>query len=127
MEAAGALALTQSVLTSILAAVLTNALASGLGCSSLPLPAAPRAGSCCSDAFRSDVSGARSASSCSAVVRVWLLVGVPSFVGQVGIGGAIAIGGLNLIGFASHVIEVGTAALVMYIAAARKVSATETA
>jgi hypothetical protein len=57
------------------------------------------------------------------VVGIWLLVGVPSFLGQVGIGGGIAIGGLGLIGFASPVLEVGVAALVLYMAAARRVSA----
>jgi hypothetical protein len=59
------------------------------------------------------------------VVGVWLLVGLPTFVGQVGIGGAIVIGGLNLIGFVSPLVEVGVAALVLYMAAARKVTATQ--
>jgi len=58
-------------------------------------------------------------------VGVLLLVSVPTYAGQVGIGGAIVIGGLNLIGFASPVVEVATAALVLYMAAARKVSPTE--
>jgi hypothetical protein len=54
-------------------------------------------------------------------------VGLPTFIGQVGISGAIAIGGLNLIGFLSPLVEIGAAALVLYIAAARKVTATESA
>jgi drug/metabolite transporter (DMT)-like permease len=58
------------------------------------------------------------------VVGIGLLVGVPSFVGHVGIGGAISIGGLSLIGFASPLIEVGIAALALYMAAARKLSVT---
>jgi hypothetical protein len=54
-------------------------------------------------------------------------VSVPLFAGQVGIGGAIAIGGLDLIGFMSPLVEVGAAALVLYMATARRVTATGTA
>jgi hypothetical protein len=48
---------------------------------------------------------------------------VPQFVEFVGIGGGIAMGGLNFVGFLSPILQVGVAALVLYMAAARKVAA----
>lgn len=125
LEAAGALALAQSVVASILAALLVSAsqFESGL----LVLLAAVAGGAACGLTLLRRVAEPRRWGTLGviavAVVGVWLLVGLPSFVGQVGIGGAIAIGGLNLIGFASPLLEVGMAALVLYLAAARKVSA----
>ena len=46
-----------------------------------------------------------------AAVGVWLLVGVPNFMGQRGIGGAIVIDGFSLISFASPLVEVAVSAL----------------
>lgn len=127
LESAGALALTQGVILSILGALLltTSGFESGL----LLLASAIAGGVACGLVLLRRVAESRRWRSLGLialfVVGVWLLVSVPSFTGQVGIGGLIAIGGLNLIGFGSPLVEVGAAALVLYIAAARKVTATD--
>jgi hypothetical protein len=125
LEAAGALALAQNIAVSALGALLItrSPFESGL----LVLLAGVAGGVACGLAIVRRVSEPRQWGSLLivglVVVGIWLLVGVPSFLGQVGIGGGIAIGGLGLIGFASPVLEVGVAALVLYMAAARRVSA----
>jgi hypothetical protein len=125
LEAAGALALAQNIFASILGALLvtTSPFESGL----LVLLAAVAGGLACGLAVLRRVAEPRRWASlvivALVVVGLWLVVGVPSFLGQIGIGGKVAIGGLSLIGLASPVIEMGTAALALYIAAARKVSA----
>ena len=127
LEAAGALALTQGVAAAILGALLLSASAFEAGL--LLLVSAVAGGVACGLVLLRRVSVSRQWRSLAiiaiVVLGVWLLVGLPTFVGQVGIGGAIGIGGLNLIGFVSPLVEVGAAALVLYIAAARKVTATE--
>ena len=127
LEAAGALALTQGVAASILGALLLSAgeLEAGL----LLLVSAIAGGVACGLVLLRRVAKARQWRSLGiialVIIGVWLVVALPSFVGQVGIGGAIVIGGLNLIAFVSPLVEVGAAALVLYMAAARKVTATE--
>jgi hypothetical protein len=129
LEAAGALSLTQAVVVSILGAMLVSASAfeSGL----LLLTSAVAAGVACGLVLLRRVAESRQWLSLGLialiVIGVWLLVSVPSFMGQVGIGGTIAIGGLNLLGFAAPLVEVGAAAIVLYMAAARRVSASEPA
>ena len=129
LEAAGALALTQGLAAAILGALLLSA--SALEAGALLLVSAIAGGIACGLVLLRRVAEPRQWRSLAiiavVVVGVWLLVGVPTFVGQVGISGTIAIGGLNLIGLASPLVEVGAAALVLYMAAARKVTATETA
>ena len=129
LEAAGALSLTQGVAAAILGALLLSASAFEAGL--LLLVSAVAGGIACGLVLLRRVAEKRQWRSLGiiaiAVVGVWLLVGVPTFMGQVGIGGAIAIGGLNLIGFVSPLVEVGVAALVLYMAAARKVSSNQVA
>ena len=129
LEAAGALALTQGVAASLLGVLFLSASAFEAGL--LLLISAVAGGVACGLVLVRRVAESRQWRVLGVIalvdVGVWLLVSVPTFVGQVGIGGAIVIGGLNLIDFASPVIEVATAALVLYMAAARKVSATESA
>jgi hypothetical protein len=127
LEAAGALALTQRVVASFLGAFLLPAtqFEAGLGV----LASAVAAGVACGLVLVRRVPESHQWRSLGlialVVLGVWLLVSLPSFVGQVGIGGTIAIAGLNLIGFASPLVETGVAALVLYMAAARKVTATQ--
>jgi hypothetical protein len=127
LEAAGALALTQGVAAAILGALLLSASAFEAGL--LLLVSAVAGGTACGLVLLRRVAESRQwrtlAIIAIVVVGVWLLVGLPAFVGQVGIGGAIVVGGLNLIGFLSPLVEVGVAALVLYMAAARKVTATK--
>ena len=127
VEAAGGLAVTQGVAAAILSALLLSAGAFEAGM--LLLVSAAAGGVACGLVLLGRVAESRQWRSLGiialVVVGVFLLVGLPAFVGQVGIGGAIAIGGLNLIGFLSPLVEIGAAALVLYIAAARKVTATE--
>jgi hypothetical protein len=129
LEAAGALALTQGLTGAILGALLLNA--SALEAAMLVLASAVAGGVACGFVLLRRVAEARQwrtlAMVALAVIGVWLLIGVPDFMGQVGIGGAIRIGGLDLIGFVSPLVEVGVAALVLYMSAARKVTATERA
>ena len=127
LESAGALALTQGVAAAILGALLLSA--SALQAGFLLLVSAVAGGIACGLVLLRRVPESRRwralAIIAIVVVGVWLLVGLPTFLGQVGIGGAIVIGGLNLIGFVSPLVEVGVAALVLYMAAARKITATE--
>ena len=129
LEAAGALALVQGVAAAMLSALLIKAGAFEAGM--LLLVSAAAGGVACGLVLLSRVEESRQwrafAIIAVVVIGVWLLVGLPNLVGQVGIGGAFAIGGLNLIGFLSPLVEVGAAALVLYIAAARKVTAAEPA
>ena len=129
LEAAGALAVTQGAAAAILGALLlsTSATPSGL----LLLLSAVAGGIACGLVVLRRIPESRQWRSLAilalAVLGVWLLVSVPALADQIGIGGAIAVGGLNLIGFVSPLVEIGTAALVLYMAAARKVTAPETA
>ena len=129
LEAAGALSLTQGVAAAILGALLLSASAFEAGL--LLLVSAVAGGIACGLVLLRRVAEARQWRTlviiAILVVGVWLLVGVPSFMGQVGVGGTILTGGLNLIGFVSPLVEVGVAALVLYMAAARKVSSSQVA
>ena len=129
LEAAGALALTQGASAAILGAMLLSASATQAGL--LLLVSAAAGGIACGIVVLRRIPPSRQwrtlAIVALAVMAVWLLVSVPALAGEVGIGGVIAVGGLNLIGFVSPLVEVGAAALVLYMAAARKVTATETA
>jgi hypothetical protein len=126
LEAAGALAFTQGIVISILGAVLlsTSGFASGV----LLLLSAVAGGVACGLVLLRRVTEPRQWRAlgiiASFVIGVWLLVSVPTFAGQAGIGGTIAIGGLSLLGFAAPILEVGSAAIVLYMAAARRVTAT---
>lgn len=126
LEAAGALALTQGIVISILGAVLlsTSGFASGV----LLLLSAVAGGLASGLVLLRRVTEPRRWRALGiiaiVVIGVWLLVSVPSFAGQAGIGGTIAIGGLSLLGFAAPILEVGSAAIVLYMAAARRVTAT---
>jgi len=125
LEAAGALALTQGVAAAILGALLLSA--SALTAGFLLLVSALAGGVACGLVLLRRVPESRQWRSLAVIalvaVGVWLVVGLPAFVGQVGIGGTIATGGLNLIGFVSPLVEVGAAALVLYMSAAGKVTA----
>jgi hypothetical protein len=126
LEVAGALALTHGVVASILGALLLSAtpFESGL----LLLISAIAGGAACGLVLLRRVAESRQWRTLGlialVVLGVWLLVTVPGFAAQVGIGGAIGIGGLNLIGFVAPVFELAIAALVLYMGAARRVSAT---
>jgi hypothetical protein len=123
LEATGALALAQIIVASILGALLVTAspFESGL----LVLLAAAAGGVGCGLAIVCRVDESRQWGSLLIIAvvvgAIWLIAGVPSFLGQIGVAGGIAIGGLGLIGVASPVVEVGAAAIVLYMAAARKV------
>jgi hypothetical protein len=127
LEVAGALALTQGVVASILGAILlsTSPFVSGL----LLLASAVAGGVGCGVVLLRRVRESNQWRSLGlmalVVIGVWLLVSVPGLFGQVGISDAFAVGGLNLIGFASPLVEVGIAALVLYMAAARRVIPTQ--
>lgn len=127
LEVAGALALTQGVAAAVLGALLLSASAFEAGL--LLLVSAVAGGIACGVVLLRRVPESRQWRTLTiiavVVVGVWLLIELPIFVGQIGIGGAIVVGGLNLIGFLSPLVEVGVAALVLYMAAARKVTATE--
>jgi hypothetical protein len=129
LEAAGALALTQGAAAAILGALLLSTSGSEAGL--LLLLSAVAGGIACGLVMLRRIAESRQWRSLAiialAVMAVWLLVSVPALAGQVGIGGVIAVGGLNLIGFISPLVEIGAAALVLYMVAARKVAATETA
>jgi hypothetical protein len=127
LEAVGALALAQMIVASMLGALLvsTSTFEAGL----LLLLATAAGGAACGLTILRRVAESRQWGMLGVigvvVVGTWFVVGVPGFAGQVGIGGAIAVGGLNLIAVASPLIEMGVAGLVLYMAAARKLSAAQ--
>jgi hypothetical protein len=129
LEAAGALALMQGAAAAILGALLLSGSAFEAGL--LLLMSAVAGGIACGLVLLRRVAESRQWHSLAiialVVLAVWLLVGVPAFAGQVGVGGAIAATGLSVIVFLSPLVEVGAPALVLYMAAARKVRATERA
>jgi hypothetical protein len=124
-EVAGALALAQSLVSAVLGALLvaSSPFLAGL----LLLLAAIAGGAACGMTILRRVAEPRQWATLGiialVVIGTWLVIGVPAFLGQVGVGGTIAIGGLNLVSFASPLVEVGVAAVVLYMAAARKLSA----
>jgi hypothetical protein len=129
LEAAGALALTQGAAAAILSTLLLSA--GSLEAGMLLLVSAAAGGAACGVVLQKRIAESRQWRSLGlialVVIGVWLLVEIPTSMTQVGIGGTLAIGGLNLISFVSPLVEVGAAALILYIAAARKVTATEPA
>ncbi|HEV8537081.1 MAG TPA: hypothetical protein VGR87_15360 [Candidatus Limnocylindria bacterium] len=125
LEASGALALTQSVLGAALAALLLSATTFEGGIA--VVLAAVLAGVACGLVLLRRVAPTRQWLTLGviavALLGPWILVSVPSFAEVVGVGGGIAIGGLGVLGLFTPLLELGAAALVLYLAAARKVSA----
>jgi hypothetical protein len=123
LEPAGALALTNSLLGVALGVVLVSAgdLASGL----LNIAAAVTTGIACGLVLLARVAPAARwrvlGLVALGVVGPWLAVSLPSFLEQIGVGGGIAISGFVLLGFAYPLLQIGGAALVLYMAAARMV------
>jgi hypothetical protein len=127
LEAVGALALTQTLVAAVLGTLLgpSSPFMSGV----LVLLAAAAGGAACGLTTLRRVARERQWATLAivgvVVFGLWLVVAVPAFVGQVGIGGKLAIGGVDLIGFASALVEIGLAGVVLYMAAARRLSATQ--
>ena len=125
LEAAGALAViygllaaAQSVLT-----VSTSSFEAGL----LGIAAAVTAGVACGLVLLARVPAARQWRTLGivalGVTGPWLLVSLPAYLESVGIADKIATTGLNLLEFFAPLVQVGSAAFVLYIAATRKVTA----
>lgn len=125
LEAAGALAVTQTLLAR--AAGGSSVTATQFVSELTFLMVAVVAGLACAAVLLRRVDPARRWRTLGivalAVVVPWLLVSVPQLLETVGVGRGIAISGLALVGFAAPLIEVAAAALVLYIAAARAVTA----
>jgi hypothetical protein len=125
LEAAGALALVQALLGRLYSALFTSAsgFESGLAFAAV----AVIAGVACGLVLLRRVAPTRRwpvlGLIALAVVGPWLLLSVPQFMEQVGIGGGLAIGGFGLIGFAAPLVQIAAATMVLYIAAARQVAA----
>jgi hypothetical protein len=125
LEAAGALALVQALLGRLYSALFTSAsgFESGLAFAAV----AVIAGVACGLVLLRRVAPARRwpilGLIALAVVVPWLLLSVPQFMEQVGIGGGLAISGFGLIGFAAPLVQIAAATMVLYIAAARQVAA----
>jgi len=125
LEAAGALAViygllaaAQSVLT-----VSTSSFEAGL----LGIAAAVASGVACGQVLLARVPATRHWTMLGivalGVTGPWVLVSVPAYFESVGIGGSIATTGLNLLEFFTPLLQIGSAAFVLYVAAARKVTA----
>jgi hypothetical protein len=125
LEPAGALALTQSVLGSVLAALLLSAtsLESGI----IVILAAVAGGIACGLVVLRRVPAERQWPAVGviaiAAIGTWAVVNVPQLLQQIGIGGTVAIGGLGLLGALWPFLQIGAAALVLYLDTARRVSA----
>jgi hypothetical protein len=125
LEAAGALAMTQSVLGRVLAVLLLSATA--LESAIVVIVVAIAGGLACGLVLLRRVPAARQWPALGiialAAIGMWAVVNVPQLLQQIGIGGTVAIGGLNLLGAFWPFLQIGAAALVLYLAAARRVSA----
>src|SRR6185503_12408961 len=109
LEVAGAMALGQSLVSAALGALLvsTSPFMAGL----LLLLAAVAGGAACGLTILRRVDESRQWATLGVIAVVvvgsWLVIGAPTFLGQVGVGGTIAVGGLNLMAVASPLVEVG--------------------
>ena len=125
LESAGALALVQQLLSTLYSALFSSAsgLESGLAFAAIAVVA----GVACGLVLLRRVAPARRwpvlGLIALAIVGPWLLLSVPQFMEQVGIGGGLAISGFGLIAFAAPLLEIAAAVMVLYIAAARQVAA----
>jgi hypothetical protein len=127
LEAAGGLALVQGLLSALLGLLLASAgqFESGV----LVLAATLAGGIACGQVLLRRVAESARwrtlAYIAVAALGVWLFVSLPLFSSQIGIRGTIGFSGLGLIGFLAPVFEIGAAAMVLYLAAARQLSARE--
>jgi len=125
LEAAGALAVIYGLLagTQSLLTVSTSSFEAGL----LGIAAALTSGVACGLVLLARVPATRRLVVLGivalGVIGPWVLVSVPAFLESVGIGGKIATTGLNLMEFSAPLLQIGSAAFVLYIAATRKVTA----
>jgi hypothetical protein len=124
LEAAGALALIYGLLAGVqsLLTVSSSSFESGL----LGVAAAATAGVACGLVLIARVPASRRwivlGIVALGVIAPWVLVSVPAFVESVGIAGKMATTGLNMLEFFAPLLEIGIAAFVLYIAAARQVT-----
>ena len=125
MEAAGALSLIQTVAGSIVAALFAGATSIEAGI--LATCGVAAAGLACGVVLLRRVAQGRQwrtlALVALAAIGPWAVTVLPPFVGQIGVGGGIAIGGLSLVGFFAPFLEIGAAGVVLYMSAARRITA----
>jgi len=128
LEAAGALALTQAVLLMVVRFLFP--FSTGLEASLVQLLAAVIAGAAGGTTLLRRVESAARWKTLVYVGIValgeWLLVTLPAYVEQVGVGGKLSIATVGLVAFMFPFLTIGTAALLLYMAEARKVTATAT-
>jgi hypothetical protein len=126
LEAMGALALTETVL--ITADSFLFPAASSLESGVLGVAIIVTAGIACGLVLLRRVPASRQwfvlAIVALAVLGPWLLTELPAFLDQVGVGGGLAVGPLQLMLFLRPFVELFAAVVVLYIAAARRVSVT---
>ena len=126
LEVAGALALTQAVLLTVVRFLFP--FSTGLEASILQLLVAALAGAACGAALLRRVDPAAQWKTLVYVGIVglgeWLLVTLPAYVEQVGVGGKLSIATVGLVAFMFPFLTIGIAALLLYMAEARKVTAT---
>ena len=60
------------------------------------------------------------------VSGVWLLVALPAFAEQIGVGGRVAVGLVGIVAVIFPFVELGVAATILYMAEARRLTATAT-
>ena len=60
------------------------------------------------------------------VLGVWLLVALPAFAEQIGVGGRVAVGLVGIVAVIFPFVELGVAATILYMAEARRLTATAT-
>ena len=125
LEVAGALALTQAVLLTIVRFLFP--FSTGLEASLLQLLVAVIAGVACGRTLMRRVEAAAQWKTLVYVGIVglgeWLLVTLPAYIEQVGVGGKLSIATVGLVAFMFPFLTIGTAALLLYMAEARKVTA----
>jgi len=125
LEAAGALAVIYGLLAAAqsLLAVSSSSFESGL----LGVGAAVTSGVACGLVLLARVPASRRRMALGivalGVIGPWVLVSVPAFLESVGIAGKMATTGLNMLEFFAPLLQIGIAAFVLYIAAARRVAA----
>jgi len=125
METAGALSLTQTVAGSIVAVLFAGATSIEAGI--LAIGGVVAAGLACGVVLLRRVMPGRQWLTLGlvavAAIGPWAVTSLPPFVQQIGVGRGIDVSGLGLVAFVAPFLEIGAAAVVLYIAAARRITA----
>ena len=124
MEAAGALSATQTLAGTIVAVLFVGSASIAAGI--LAVAGVVAGGLACGVVLLRRVAPGRQwltlALVALAAIGPWAVTSLPPFVQQIGVGRGIAISGLSAVAFVAPFLEIGAAAVVLYVDAARRMT-----